>query len=125
MILAIEPDDFASSAAAWSNFCRSAITTEAPSFARREAIAFPMDDGRLLFAVPFDHVTLLGTTDQDHRGSPDDVSATPQEIAGPLLFLASDLSAHVAGEVMAVDGGAAVLAPFPDVKFGPAASATP
>jgi NAD(P)-dependent dehydrogenase (short-subunit alcohol dehydrogenase family) len=51
--------------------------------------------------------------------------ATTEEIAGPLLFLASDLSAHVAGEVMAVDGGAAVLAAFPDVKFGPAASATP
>ena len=51
--------------------------------------------------------------------------ATPEEIAGPLLFLASDLSAHVTGEVMAVDGGAAVLAAFPDVKFGPAPSATP
>lgn len=51
--------------------------------------------------------------------------ATPAEIAGPLLFLASDLSAHMTGEVMAVDGGAGVMAPFPDVKFGPAASPTP
>lgn len=51
--------------------------------------------------------------------------ATPAEIAGPLLFLASDLSAHMTGEVMAVDGGAGVIAAFPDVKFGPAASATP
>jgi NAD(P)-dependent dehydrogenase (short-subunit alcohol dehydrogenase family) len=51
--------------------------------------------------------------------------ATPAEIAGPLLFLASDLSAHMSGEVMAVDGGAGVMAAFPDVKFGPAAGATP
>jgi NAD(P)-dependent dehydrogenase (short-subunit alcohol dehydrogenase family) len=46
--------------------------------------------------------------------------ATPAEIAGPLLFLASDLSAHMTGEVMAVDGGAGVMAAFPDVKFAPA-----
>lgn len=51
--------------------------------------------------------------------------ATPAEIAGPLLFLASDLSAHMTGEVIAVDGGAGVMAAFPDVKFGPAAGATP
>jgi glycerol-3-phosphate dehydrogenase len=58
----------------------SHLTVPASRLPVREAIAFPMDDGRLLFAVPFDHVTLLGTTDQDHRGSPDDVSATPQEV---------------------------------------------
>ena len=51
--------------------------------------------------------------------------ATPAEIAGPLLFLASDLSAHMTGEVVAVDGGAGVRAAFPDIKFGPSASATP
>lgn len=51
--------------------------------------------------------------------------ATPAEIAGPLLFLSSDLSAHMAGEVIAVDGAAAVMAAFPDVKFGPAATPTP
>lgn len=47
--------------------------------------------------------------------------ATPAEIAGPLLFLVSDLSAHMTGEVMAVDGGAGILAAFPDVTFKPAA----
>lgn len=51
--------------------------------------------------------------------------ATPAEIAGPLLFLASDLSAHMTGEVMAVDGGAGVMAAFPDVKFGPAPTTAP
>lgn len=51
--------------------------------------------------------------------------ATPAEIAGPLLFLSSDLSAHLAGEVIAVDGAAGAVAAFPDVKFGPAPAATP
>jgi NAD(P)-dependent dehydrogenase (short-subunit alcohol dehydrogenase family) len=52
-------------------------------------------------------------------------AATPAEIAGPLLFLASDLSAHMTGEVVAVDGGAGLMAALPDVKFAPAASPTP
>lgn len=47
-------------------------------------------------------------------------AATPAEIAGPLLFLASDLSTHLTGEVINVDGGAGVVAAFPDVKFAPA-----
>jgi NAD(P)-dependent dehydrogenase (short-subunit alcohol dehydrogenase family) len=51
--------------------------------------------------------------------------ATPAEIAGPLLFLLSDLSAHMTGEVVAVDGGAGVMAAFPDVRFGKAPGATP
>lgn len=51
--------------------------------------------------------------------------ATPAEIAGPLLFLVSDLSAHITGEVVAVDGGAAAVAAFPDVTFGPAKTPTP
>ena len=52
-------------------------------------------------------------------------AATPAEIAGPLLFLVSDLSAHITGEVMAVDGGAGAVAAFPDVKFAPAKTPTP
>ncbi len=51
--------------------------------------------------------------------------ATPAEIAGPLLFLASDLSAHMVGQMIAVDGGASVMAALPDVTFGPAPKATP
>jgi NAD(P)-dependent dehydrogenase (short-subunit alcohol dehydrogenase family) len=51
--------------------------------------------------------------------------ATPAEIAAPLLFLAGDLSAHMTGQMIAVDGGAGVMAPLPDVKFGPAPQPTP
>ncbi|MBI3654015.1 MAG: 3-oxoacyl-ACP reductase FabG [Acidobacteria bacterium] len=31
--------------------------------------------------------------------------ATPEEIAGPILFLASDLAAHINGEILNVNGG--------------------
>ncbi|MDW3688857.1 SDR family oxidoreductase [Cupriavidus sp. CV2] len=51
--------------------------------------------------------------------------ATPAEIAGPLLFLASDLSAHMAGEIIEVDGGVGVMALFPKVTFAPSATPTP
>ncbi len=46
-------------------------------------------------------------------------AATPAEIAGPLLFLSSDLAGHVNGQILGVDGGVSVTAPVPDVRFGP------
>ena len=39
-------------------------------------------DGRIFFAIPYeDDFTLIGTTDADHKGSLDDIQATPEEIA--------------------------------------------
>lgn len=39
-------------------------------------------DGRIFFAIPYeDDFTLIGTTDADHKGSLDDITATPEEIA--------------------------------------------
>lgn len=31
--------------------------------------------------------------------------ATPEDIAGPVLFLASDLANHITGEILNVNGG--------------------
>ncbi|MGU7785338.1 SDR family NAD(P)-dependent oxidoreductase [Burkholderia sp. PU8-34] len=52
-------------------------------------------------------------------------AATPAEIAGHLLFLASDLSAHMTGEIVTVDGGLSVLAAVPRITFAPSATPTP
>ncbi len=56
------------------------LTVPASRLPVSQAIAFPLDDGRLLFAIPFGAVTLLGTTEQDHRGGPDDVAATGEDV---------------------------------------------
>lgn len=58
--------------------------------------------------------------DQIDRQVPSGRAATPEEIASTLLFLSSDMAAHVNGVVMPVDGGVSVTAALPDLKFGPA-----
>jgi len=47
------------------------------------AIAHFHRDGRIIFVIPWgpqNSLSLIGTTDVDHSGSPDEVSITPQEI---------------------------------------------
>lgn len=51
--------------------------------------------------------------------------ARPCDIAGPLLFLSSALATHITGQVLAVDGGAGIVASFPDIRFAPSATPTP
>lgn len=59
--------------------------------------------------------------DEIDRHVPLGRAATPEEIAATLLFLSSDLAAHVNGVVMPVDGGVGVAAAIPNARFGEAA----
>lgn len=40
-----------------------------------------VDDGRVVFAIPFGNTTYVGTTDTDHAGTADDVAATAEDVA--------------------------------------------
>ncbi len=44
-------------------------------------------------------------------------AATTEEIASTLLFLSSDMAAHVNGAVLPVDGGVSVTAALPNLQF--------
>jgi len=73
-------------------------------------------DGRIFFAIPYeDDFTLIGTTDADHKGSLDDIHATPEEIdyicqsAGAYFkqsITAADVIYSFAGVRPLVDDGA-------------------
>jgi glycerol-3-phosphate dehydrogenase len=39
-----------------------------------------IDDGRVVFAVPFGNTTYVGTTDTDYEGAPEDAVATPEDV---------------------------------------------
>ena len=45
--------------------------------------------------------------------SPLDRVALPEDIAAAIVFLASDLSSYVNGQVLSVDGGVGVKFPYP------------
>ncbi len=45
------------------------------------AIAYFEESGRILFFIPWGRWTLVGTTDVDHGGSPDEVAISQEEIA--------------------------------------------
>ncbi len=45
-------------------------------------------------------------------------AAQPYEIAGPILFLSSDLSSHLTGQIIAMDGGLNNAAALPEIRWG-------
>jgi glycerol-3-phosphate dehydrogenase len=73
------------------------VTVPAARLPLRQPVVSPSPDGRLLFAIPFGPVTLLGTTDRDFTGSPDDVAADGADVrfllqAGNALFPSASLT---------------------------------
>ena len=84
------------------------------AMARHAAIEYAGHGIRVNVVAPgATDTALLGAADDDVRASvaaaiPDGRIATPQEIAKIALFLASDESAHVTGQVWSVDGGASI-----------------
>lgn len=58
----------------------SHLAVPADRLALTHIVAFPLQDGRLLFGVPDGSVTLLGTTDTDFAGSPDEVLADRADV---------------------------------------------
>lgn len=56
------------------------ITVPAGRLRVKQPVAASSPDGRLLFAIPYESVTLLGTTDRDFSGSPDEVAAEREDV---------------------------------------------
>ncbi|MGR7995419.1 glycerol-3-phosphate dehydrogenase [Xanthobacter sp. ZOL 2024] len=51
-------------------------------YAHDRCYIFQNADGRIIFAIPYEgDFTLIGTTDRDYQGRPEDVAATPEDIA--------------------------------------------
>ncbi|MFG1192527.1 glycerol-3-phosphate dehydrogenase [Xanthobacter flavus] len=51
-------------------------------YAHERCYIFQNADGRIIFAIPYEgDFTLIGTTDRDFSGHPEDVHATPEEVA--------------------------------------------
>jgi glycerol-3-phosphate dehydrogenase len=57
------------------------VTVSAQRLPLRHAVAFWTEDDRLMFAIPQGPVTLLGTTESEHSGSPDAVQASREDVA--------------------------------------------
>ena len=93
--------------AALHHLARAAAVELGPRGVRVNAIAGFTRTPRLNKMVSDERWRAIG------EGIPLGRAATPEEVAGPLLFLASDLSAHVSGEVIAIDGAMGAMAAIP------------
>ena len=108
---------YASSKAALHHFVRGAGTEYAPRGVRVNAVSPGfVRTPRLNQMLPEQAWQAVGESIPVGR------AAMPAEIAGPILFLASDLSAHMTGQIVVVDGGSTNLTPFPKVFVKPKTS---
>jgi NAD(P)-dependent dehydrogenase (short-subunit alcohol dehydrogenase family) len=106
------------------NLTRNLAATWADRGVRVNCIApgwFPSEMTEGWFAIPQFLERFTGQSPMLRIGDPD-------ELAGPLLFLASDASSFVTGQVLAVDGGLSATTggtPYTDELFGLQASVVP
>ena len=60
---------------------------------------FQGEDGRIIFAIPYEQdFTLIGTTDQDHKGKPSEAVCTPEERDYLCAFASKYFAAPVTAE---------------------------
>jgi NAD(P)-dependent dehydrogenase (short-subunit alcohol dehydrogenase family) len=105
---------YASSKAALHHFVRGAGTEYAPRRVRVNAVSPGfVRTPRLNQLLPEQAWQAVGESIPIGR------AAMPAEVAGPILFLASELSAHMTGQIVVVDGGSTNLTAFPKVFVGP------
>jgi 3alpha(or 20beta)-hydroxysteroid dehydrogenase len=108
---------YASSKAALHHFVRGAGVEYAPRGVRVNAVSPGfVRTPRLNQLLPERAWQAVG------ESTPLGRAAMPAEVAGPILFLASELSAHMTGQIVVVDGGSTNLTPFPKVFVGPGKS---
>jgi glycerol-3-phosphate dehydrogenase len=68
-------------------------------FDHDRAYMFQNPDGRIVFAIPYEGATLIGTTDRDYAGDPGRAAATPEEI----LYLCEAASEYFAKPIWPTD----------------------
>lgn len=57
------------------------IVVDKERVGNRGAIIFPSPvDGRIMFVLPWEHLTYIGTTDTDYRGAPEHVAASAEDV---------------------------------------------
>ena len=57
------------------------LKVQVPSFPLKQAIYFDTEDGRMVFAIPRDGKTYVGTTDTFYEGDPKDITITAEDRA--------------------------------------------